>query len=73
MQIYMISAHALCKGYIYFKSMSMCMWAHILHVILFVTEIALDKINHAATTMLCLHHTGHNQWDTIVVQSCSCF
>ena len=60
MQISVIRAHALCKEY---ESISKCMWEHIYFA--FVTEITLDKVNHAI--MLYLRHTGHYQWDTIVV------
>ena len=54
MQISLIRAHALCKSY--YESMNMC--GYTLHFILFVTEITLDKINHATNIILYSPHTG---------------
>ena len=32
--------------------MSVCMWEHFLHSMIFATEITLDKINHATNINL---------------------
>ena len=50
--------------------MSMCMWEYFLHSIIFVTEITLDKINHATNINLT---QGIISVEHFVVYSSTCF